>query len=213
MAERTGLSARSSNWNSCPSRIFGSRWEATFAAHDIRGVPGFEDRRQSSWEGVSMDLRYRFLERDEAPFGLTFAVENHASRIDETTAAAVRSYGTEFTAAFDRELIPNVAVAALNLIYQPEWTRIIGTGAAEQEVHHRRRAGPDGAMAPGLLSRRGSALSAALRRDRSGGTRRPGAFCWPNRLFPIVEALTADRGLEHRRHGDARPDRTPRSTS
>ena len=105
----------------------------TFASHYIRGVPGFEDRRQSSWEGVSIDLRYRFLERDEAPFGFTFAVENHASRVDETTAAAVRSYGTEFTAAFDRELIPNVVVAALNLTYQPEWTRIIGTGAAEQE--------------------------------------------------------------------------------
>ena len=46
---------------------------------------------------------------------------------------AVRSYGTEFTLAFDRELIPNVVVAALNLTYQPEWTRVIGTGAAEQE--------------------------------------------------------------------------------
>ena len=30
-------------------------------------------------------------------------------------------------------MIPNVAVAALNLIYQPEWTRLVGTGAAEQE--------------------------------------------------------------------------------
>ncbi len=30
-------------------------------------------------------------------------------------------------------MIPNVAVAALNLIYQPEWTRFVGTGAAEQE--------------------------------------------------------------------------------
>ena len=98
-----------------------------------RSVPGFEDRRQLSWQGVSVDLRYRFLERDASPFGFTFAVEGHASRIDETTAAGVRSYGTEFTAAFDRELVPNLAVAALNLIYQPEWTRIVGTGAAEQE--------------------------------------------------------------------------------
>ena len=91
------------------------------------------DRRQLSWQGVSVDLRYRFLERDEAPFGFTFAVEGHANRVDETTAAVVRSYGTEFALAFDRELVPNVAVAALNLIYQPEWTRVIGTGAAEQE--------------------------------------------------------------------------------
>jgi hypothetical protein len=27
-----------------------------------------------------------------------------------------------------------VAVAAINLIYQPEWTRFVGTGAAEQEA-------------------------------------------------------------------------------
>jgi hypothetical protein len=106
---------------------------ASFASHYIRGVPGLEDRRQLSWEGVSVDLRYRFLDRDAAPFGLTFAVETHASRIDETTAAAVRSYGTGLTLAFDRELIPNVAVAALNLIYQPEWTRLVGTGAADRE--------------------------------------------------------------------------------
>jgi len=105
----------------------------TFSSRHISGVPGLEDQRRWSWEDLSVDLRYRFLERDAAPFGFTVAVENHASRVDESTAAAVRSYGTEFTLAFDRELIPNVAVAALNLTYQPEWTRVIGTGAAEQE--------------------------------------------------------------------------------
>jgi hypothetical protein len=34
---------------------------------------------------------------------------------------------------FDRELVPDFAVAAVNLIYQPEWTRFVGTTAAEQE--------------------------------------------------------------------------------
>jgi hypothetical protein len=86
-----------------------------------------------SWQGVSVDFRYRFLDKDKAPFGMTFAVETHADRVDETTAAVVRNYGTEFTLAVDREVIPNVAVAALNLTYQPEWTRFVGTGAAEQE--------------------------------------------------------------------------------
>ena len=116
-----------------PLKNFRVEMGASFASHYIRGVPGLEDRRQLSWEGVSVDLRYRFLDRDAAPFGFTLAVETHANRIDETTAAVVRSYGTGVTLAFDRELIPNVAVAALNLIYQPEWTRLIGTGAAEQE--------------------------------------------------------------------------------
>jgi len=116
-----------------PAKNFRIEMGSTFSAHDIYGVAGFDDRRQLAWQGVSVDFRYRFLERDTAPVGLTFAVETHADRIDETTAAAVRSYGTEFTLAIDRELIPNVSVAALNLVYQPEWTRMVGTGAAEQE--------------------------------------------------------------------------------
>ncbi len=106
---------------------------SSFASYDINSVPGFEDRRQLAWQGASLDLRYRFLDRDVAPVGLTFAVESHANRIDDTTAAIVRNYGTELTLAFDRELVPNFAVAALNLIYQPEWTRVLGTGEAEQE--------------------------------------------------------------------------------
>ncbi len=116
-----------------PAKDFRIEIGSAFAAHDINGVPDFEDRRQLAWQGVSVDLRYRFLDRDTAPLGLTFALESHADRIDETTAAAVRNYGTSFTLAFDRELIPNFAVAALNLIYRPEWTRLVGTGAAEQE--------------------------------------------------------------------------------
>jgi len=116
-----------------PAKDFRIEIGSAFAAHDINGVPDFEDRRQLAWQGVSVDLRYRFLDRDTAPLGLTFALESHADRIDEATAAAVRNYGKSFTLAFDRELIPNFAVAAVNLIYRPEWTRLVGTGAAEQE--------------------------------------------------------------------------------
>jgi hypothetical protein len=36
--------------------------------------------------------------------------------------------------AFDREIVPDVAVAAVNLIYQPEWTRYLDTGAREREA-------------------------------------------------------------------------------
>ena len=61
-----------------PVKNFRIEVGSAFAAHDIRGVPGLEDRRQLAWQGVSVDLRYRFLDRDSAPFGLTFAVESHA---------------------------------------------------------------------------------------------------------------------------------------
>jgi hypothetical protein len=116
-----------------PVKNFRIELGSTFSVHDINGVPGFDDRRQLGWQGVSVDFRYRFLDRETAPLGLTVAIEPHADRLDESTAAAVRKYGTDLTLAFDREIVPNVAVAALNLIYQPEWTRFVGTGAAEQE--------------------------------------------------------------------------------
>src|SRR3954467_2430465 len=106
---------------------------ATFATHDIFGVPGFADRSQFEGQGVSLDLRYRFLDREKDPFGLTLAAESRVDRIDEVTATRVRKYGTEFTLALDRELVPDLSVAALNLIYQPEWTRSLATGQAEQE--------------------------------------------------------------------------------
>jgi hypothetical protein len=104
-----------------------------FASHDINGVPGLDDRRQLAWQGASLDLRYRLMARETSPFGLTVALTSHADRIDDSTAAVVRNYGTELTLAFDRELIPNFLITALNLSYAPEWTRVAATGAAEQE--------------------------------------------------------------------------------
>ncbi|CUT14295.1 bll6205 hypothetical protein [Bradyrhizobium sp.] len=91
----------------------------TATLHDITGVPDIGDRRQFNFQGASLDLRYRLLDRERAPFGLTVAAELHGDRIDETSGAKGRMYGTDFTLAFDRELIPNFAIGALNLIYQP----------------------------------------------------------------------------------------------
>ena len=105
----------------------------TFATHDIFGVPGFANRNQFEGQGISLDLRYRFMDREKNPFGMTLAVEGHADRVDEMTAARVRQYGTEFTLAFDRELVSDLSIVALNLTYQPEWTRLPVTGQAERE--------------------------------------------------------------------------------
>jgi hypothetical protein len=134
-----------------PFRNFRIEVGGAFAAHDINGVSGLEDRRQLAWQGLSVDLRYKFLDRDTAPIGLTFAVESGFSRIDDTSAAAVRNVGTELVLALDRELIPNFAVAALNLIYQPEWTRSLATGAAEQESTIGAAFGLMAQIRPGIL--------------------------------------------------------------
>src|SRR6267142_6629407 len=88
---------------------------STFAAHLISGVPGLDDQRRLSWQGGSVDLRYRFLDRESAPFGLTFAAEAHAHRVDETSAEAVGRFGTEFRLACCRERVRNRVVASFNL--------------------------------------------------------------------------------------------------
>jgi len=116
-----------------PAANFRVEVGSAFAGHDISGVAGLDDRRQLTWQGVSLDLRYRFLDRDAAPFGMTVSWQNEADRIDDTTGAAARQYGTAFRVAFDREIVPNLAIAALNLFYQPEWTRFAGTTETERD--------------------------------------------------------------------------------
>ncbi|MBR0694753.1 hypothetical protein JQ553_16175 [Bradyrhizobium lablabi] len=134
-----------------PVQNFRIELGTAFNAHDINGVPGFEDRRQLSWQNVSIDFRYRFLDRAAAPFGMTLAMETHAERVDETTAAVVRGYGTEFTLALERDVIPNLAVATLNLTYEPEWIRIPRTGSAEQESTIGAAFGLMAQVRPGIL--------------------------------------------------------------
>lgn len=117
-----------------PIRNFRIEIGTTLAAHNIESVPSLTDRTQANWQGASLDLRYRFLDRETAPFGLTLALESHGNRIDETSAAPARNYGTELTLALERDLIPDRVVATLNLGYQPEWTRLVGAPTEEQDA-------------------------------------------------------------------------------
>jgi hypothetical protein len=105
----------------------------SFAAFDMLSVPGLANRTDAGWQAVSLDLRYRFLDREHAPFGLTFAIESHRSRFDDISGSGAQNFGTEIKLAVERDLIPGLAVATLNLGYQPEWTRLTGTSTEEQE--------------------------------------------------------------------------------
>jgi len=107
--------------------------ETTLAAYDIQSVPGLVDRTQAGWQGAALDLRYQFLDRETALFGLTLDFESHGNRIDETTASRVQNFGNELTVVLERDLIPRLTVATFNLGYQPEWTHFAGLPTAEQE--------------------------------------------------------------------------------
>ncbi|HEY0331848.1 MAG TPA: hypothetical protein VGC77_22465 [Rhodopseudomonas sp.] len=154
-ASRSGSSYRSGSQQFelefVPARNFRVELGSSFVAHRIQGVAGFDDRREAAWQGASVDLRYRLLDREAAPFGMSVALENHADRVDETSGARVQAFGSELTLALDRELIPDRLLAAVNLSYQPEWTRPIDAGRTERSSGLGVAAALMAQLRPGLL--------------------------------------------------------------
>ena len=106
---------------------------ASFASHRISGVEGLEDRSQTAFEGLGLELRQRFFDRKYAPFGLTLTAAPHWARLDEKTGESADKWAAEFNLAADKELIEDRLFAAVNLIYEPEWVRIKATGERERE--------------------------------------------------------------------------------
>ena len=134
-----------------PIKNFRIEVGTTFAAYDIASVPGLVNRNEAGWQGAALDLRYRFLDRETALFGLTLELESHGNRLDETTATRAQNYGTGLTLALERDLIPGLAVATLNLGYQPEWTHFAGASTTEQDATLAVALGVMAQMRPGFL--------------------------------------------------------------
>jgi hypothetical protein len=98
------------------------------AFHSISGVTGLDDRHQSAFNGVDLELRYRLFDRANAPFALTVGAEPHWARVDDITGERVANYGSEFSVAADKELIKDRVFGAVNLLYDPEVTQSRLTG-------------------------------------------------------------------------------------
>jgi hypothetical protein len=134
-----------------PFRNFRVEVGTTLAAYDIASVPGLVDRTQAGWQGATLDLRYKFLDRETAGLGLTLALESSGNRFDEITGSPAKNYGTELTLSIERDVIPGLAVATLNLGYQPEWTHLAGVPTEEQESTLAVAFGVMAQVRPGLL--------------------------------------------------------------
>ena len=104
----------------------------SFASHNIRNVPALADRDQLEFEGVGAEIRYRFLNRERAPFGFTIALEPHWNRVDATSGEPVDQFAGPIIALLDKELIAKRLYGAINLAYEPEWTRQRATGDTER---------------------------------------------------------------------------------
>jgi hypothetical protein len=116
-----------------PVQNFRLEVSAASIYQDISGVTGLDDRRRGGWQALSLDLRYRLLDRDHTSFGLLIDAEPRWGRIDETTGEPVDQYGIDLVIAVDKELIPNRLVVAFNALYSPEVTRSRVTGITFQE--------------------------------------------------------------------------------
>jgi hypothetical protein len=92
------------------------------SAHDIRGVPGLDDRTSAGIGGFEAEFRSVLLDRGALPLAVTLAIEPEFHSIDETGGAHVVNYGLETKLQADAELIKNRLYLGFNLLYEPETT-------------------------------------------------------------------------------------------
>jgi hypothetical protein len=105
---------------------------ATFAYYDIAGVTDMDDRRAATVQSLSFDARFRLLDRDHSPFGLTVSIDPHWGFADETTGGRISHFGWEGELLMDRELLPNRLVGALNLHFDTDRTVARDSGVEQQ---------------------------------------------------------------------------------
>jgi hypothetical protein len=85
---------------------------ATFAYYGIAGVTDMDDRHAAAVQSLSFDARFRLLDRDRSPFGLTLSVNPHWGFADETTGGKISHFGWEGELLMDRELLPKILSTA-----------------------------------------------------------------------------------------------------
>ncbi len=64
---------RRSDSNLSPFQNFSIEPGVGVAYHNISNAPGLDDRQQWAFDSLSLEFRYRVLDREQAPFGLTLA--------------------------------------------------------------------------------------------------------------------------------------------
>ncbi|MBO0906250.1 hypothetical protein [Jiella sonneratiae] len=82
--------------------------------------------------GLAGEVKYRLLDRSQSPIGLALAGEVEWSRFDEVEGEREDSLSAGLSVMADVELVPDRLFAAVNLVYEPEWS--IGGGDDPQEA-------------------------------------------------------------------------------
>jgi hypothetical protein len=99
----------------------------------ISGVSGLDDQSVFQFGGLVFEARYRVLDRRLAPVGLTFGIEPHWARVDDIAGDLGSNFGGDLSVAIDKELVENRLFAAVNVLYDPEWTYVFGNDTSLQQ--------------------------------------------------------------------------------
>ncbi len=89
----------------------------TFTRFDSSGVTDVEDLQQVKAERVGLEFRWRALDRETAPVGLTFVAAPVVGFVDPWSGAPADAWEMGLIGIVDRALIPDRLFAALNLVY------------------------------------------------------------------------------------------------
>jgi hypothetical protein len=106
---------------------------AVLAYYDITGITGIGDARHGAIQSLFFDARFRLLDLDRTPFGLTISVAPHWGFIDETSGVQAGHYGTETQLLADYAFKPDRLVGAINLLFTNDRTRLIASDGIEHE--------------------------------------------------------------------------------
>jgi hypothetical protein len=105
------------------------------SGHYIRGVTDLEDRNTFRPSGFFGEIRYLLLDRPASPVAVTLSFEPNYRGFDETSGLPVQNFEFETKIMADAELIKNRLYAAMNLIYEPEITKLPdGTWEPESQL-------------------------------------------------------------------------------
>ena len=134
-----------------PFENFSVEPEVSADYHGVSGVPGLDNRQDASFDTLTVEMRYRLLNREHAPFGLTIGADPHWGRVDDISGGPVNSYGADFLVSIDRELIAERLFGAFNAIYQPEASISRLTGAWDHQSNFGVSAALSAQVRPGVM--------------------------------------------------------------
>jgi hypothetical protein len=103
-------------------------------ARRVRNVADLPAKSFATFDGVSVELKYRLIERTrENPFGLAIEVEPRWSRVADVEGRGQDAFSLETKLLADLRIIPDRLWFATNLGWEPQTGRLRGTGQGARE--------------------------------------------------------------------------------